>query len=74
MSTEAEPINSLFIIKEYEAHPTKVLYSVKEASIALGVSVSSVWRLLADGKLIRKKIRGRTVIPAASLRAFADGL
>jgi excisionase family DNA binding protein len=47
-----------------------LLYSVNDAARRLGVSVSTVWRLLAEKKLYPTYVRGRTMISEAELQRY----
>jgi excisionase family DNA binding protein len=47
------------------------LVSVVEAGHALGVSVSTVWRLIRRGQLPSVRRRGRRFVPADALRPTA---
>lgn len=49
-------------------------YGLIDAARALGIGRSSIYRLIADGKLEARALGGRTVIPAASLQAFVASL
>lgn len=49
------------------ANDNKLAFSVKEAGEALGVGRSTIFELLADGRLTRVKIGAKTVIPRSSL-------
>ena len=49
----------------------KLLYSIREASSALSVGRSTVYRLLAEGTLIAVKVGRRTLIRVASIRRVA---
>lgn len=46
----------------------KLTYSVKEASAALSLSKTTIWRAIADGVLPAQKFGNRTLIPAEGLR------
>ena len=48
--------------KRVETRVTPGGLSVPNAAIYLDVSESTVWRMLKDGTLPRKKLRGRTVV------------
>lgn len=49
-------------------------YGVESAAAALDVSVRTVWNLIEQGKLRKVRIGRRAVIPAADVRAVAEGL
>lgn len=51
----------------------KLAYSIKDAAKALSMGVTTINRMIADGRLRAIKIGGRTLIPAESLRALIDG-
>lgn len=46
--------------------------SVAEAAAKIGCSVQTIYRMLAEGTLPRRKIRHRTYIPAAAVDAFLE--
>ena len=52
----------------------KLMYGVKEASEALGLSRTTIWKAIADGRLNAVKFGNRTLIPADTLRAWLASL
>jgi excisionase family DNA binding protein len=48
----------------------KLAYSIAEASKAMSLSEATIYAMLADGRLERRKIGRRTVIPRSSLEAL----
>jgi excisionase family DNA binding protein len=48
----------------------KLTFTLKEAAQALGVSKSTLYKALAEGKLSAIKLGNRTLIPADALRAW----
>lgn len=50
--------------------PEPLAASVNEASALLGISRSTVVRMLREGRLPRLKIGSRTLIPLASIHAL----
>ncbi|MEZ5937370.1 MAG: helix-turn-helix domain-containing protein [Hyphomonadaceae bacterium] len=48
----------------------KLTFSVKEASAALSLSKTTIWKAIADGVLPAQKFGNRTLIPADGLRAW----
>ena len=48
----------------------KLAYSVAEASAAMSLSEATIYAMLADGRLERRKIGRRTLIPRSSLEAL----
>lgn len=61
----------------HHTHPTPntpLAYGIVDAARNLGIGRSSIYRLIADGKLEARALGGRTVIPAASLHAFLASL
>lgn len=48
----------------------KFTFTLKEAALSLGVSKSTLYKALADGKLSAIKLGNRTLIPADALRAW----
>jgi excisionase family DNA binding protein len=53
--------------------PAPLTYSVKGAMAASGLGRSTIFQLMADGRLDRVKIGKRTLIPRASLEALLSG-
>lgn len=49
-----------------------VACDVAEAARHLGVSSSTLWRMLRDGQLRKVKIRGRTMIRVSDLAALLE--
>jgi len=48
-----------------------LLHSIKNAAKRVGVSQSSVWRLIKEGQVRPVKILGRTLIPESELQRIA---
>lgn len=48
----------------------KIAYSVPEAAKAIGVSKSTVWKLIAEGKLTPTKLGHRTLIRREALETL----
>lgn len=48
------------------------LIRMQDASEILGLSVASLYRLARDGKLVLKKLEGRTLVDTKSLIEVAD--
>ncbi len=48
------------------------LIRMRDASEILGLSVASLYRLAHDGKLVLKKLEGRTLVETRSLIEVAD--
>ena len=51
----------------------KLAYSPAEAAKAMSLSESSIYELMAEGRLERRKIGRRTLIPRYSLEALLKG-
>lgn len=51
-----------------------VAFNVAGACQVLGISRSSLYPLMAAGKLDARKLGGRTIVTAESLRAYVAGL
>jgi excisionase family DNA binding protein len=51
---------------------TRLSYGIIEAALALGVSRSTVWRLITRGELAVFKILGRTLIPRQELERLIN--
>ncbi|MFL1461610.1 helix-turn-helix domain-containing protein [Roseococcus sp. DSY-14] len=54
--------------------PGRLLLSVAEARALLSVGHTTLYALLARGELKARRLGGRTLVEAASLRAFVAGL
>ena len=54
--------------------PGRLLLSVAEARSLLGVGHTTLYGLLARGELQARRLGGRTLVEAASLRAFVSAL
>ena len=50
----------------------QLLHSIDDTATRLGVSVSTVWRLIRSGQLRAVKIRGRTLVPESELQRLAQ--
>lgn len=50
--------------------PPKLAYTISEACAATGLSRSTIYNLIRDGRLTKTKARGRTLIPADRLTAL----
>jgi excisionase family DNA binding protein len=53
--------------------PPKLAYSIKEACRASSLGRTTLYTHIAAGRLLARRIGGRTVIPADSLHAFIAG-
>lgn len=57
-----------------ESHDTpKIAYSIKEACKASSLGRTTLYAHIAAGRLLTRRIGGRTIIPAESLHAFIAG-
>lgn len=57
--------------------PAKLLWTIAEAASVIGVSMRTVWRLMADPKSgfpKPRRIRGRTLLVGAEVIAFVEGV
>ncbi|MGD9967469.1 MAG: helix-turn-helix domain-containing protein [Hyphomonadaceae bacterium] len=48
----------------------KLAYGIKEAATALGVSKTTIWRAMKEGKLPAVKVGNRTLIKTEALQAW----
>ena len=55
------------------AYPEPISYSVADACRVIGIKKTKLYALLKDGQLEARRIGGRTLIPAASLRRLIEG-
>lgn len=53
--------------------PAKLGFSVKEAAVATSISRSTLYALMAEGRIKSVSIGGRKVIPATALHALIEG-
>ena len=53
--------------------PQPISYSIKGAMVASRLGRSTIFQLLADGRLARVKVGKRTLVPRASLEALLSG-
>ena len=54
-------------------NPGKLAYSIKEACRASSLGRTTIYAHIAAGRLLSKRIGGRTIIPAESLHALIAG-
>lgn len=47
-------------------------YSASEAAAVLGVSTSTIYRMVAAGEIPTRRLRGRIVIPKAALQRWLE--
>ncbi len=50
----------------------RITYTVKDAAAAIGISRTTIWAAISDGRLAAYKLGQRTLIPAESLRAWVS--
>ncbi len=50
----------------------KIAYTVPEALAALGIGRTNLYKIAREGKLDLRKVGGRTLVTAASLRRLID--
>jgi excisionase family DNA binding protein len=50
----------------------RLVYSIREAAEASGLSRATLYRLISDGRLKTVKIGARRLIPVAALTALLD--
>ena len=61
-------------LKHFSHSPDEALTRLKVATVILGVSMSTLWKLIKTGKLKAVRITERTTaIRAGDLRAFLGG-
>jgi excisionase family DNA binding protein len=53
--------------------PPKIAYSIREACKASSLGRTTIYAHIAAGRLLARRIGGRTIIPAESLHAFIAG-
>lgn len=58
------------MLKRVEAKVPQAAFPAKEAASYLGVSESTIWRMLRAGTLTGIKLRGRTVVSRAACDAL----
>jgi len=57
-----------------ELPPEKLAYTIKEAKATLGIGMTTLYQLIADGSLTAVKSGSRTLILADTLRAWLASL
>lgn len=57
-----------------ELPPEKLMFTMKEASVGLGVGKTTLYAAIAEGRLAAVKLGNRTLIPADSLRTWLASL
>lgn len=55
------------------AQPLPISYTIEGARRASGLGRSTLYTLMAEGRLTKVKVNGRTLITAASLLALISG-
>lgn len=53
---------------------TKATYDVREAARVLGISLSGLYREVKDGRLVARKLGGRTLILGSDLFSYLENL
>jgi excisionase family DNA binding protein len=53
--------------------PPKLAYSIREACRASSLGRTTIYAHIAAGRLLSRRIGGRTIIPAESLHALIAG-
>jgi hypothetical protein len=54
-------------------HPEPIAFSIADACRVIGCGRTWLYARIKAGEIDARKIHGRTLIPAASLRALIDG-
>ena len=57
----------------HDAKPAKLAYSIKEACQATSLGRTTIYALIAEQRIVVRRIGGRTVIPVDSLQALITG-
>lgn len=57
-----------------QSSPTPLAYSPKDACVALGIGLTSLYLEIARGRIEARKAGNRTLIPVASLRDYLAAL
>jgi len=57
-----------------EIHQTKLAYSIKEACKASSLGRTTLYAHIKSGLLKSRRVGGRTLIPAESLRSLVSGV
>jgi hypothetical protein len=52
--------------------PLKLAYTVPEALAAIGIGRTNLYKLAGEGKLDLRKVGGRTLVTAESLRRLVE--
>ncbi len=53
--------------------PQPLAYSIRQATVATSIGKTRLYELIKEGRLVARRIGGRTVIPADSLHALIAG-
>ncbi len=53
--------------------PPRLAYRPQEAANMLGVSRSTIYQMVAEGRLVSRKLGAATVIPYVELQRLLDG-
>lgn len=69
-----EPVSQVVATPPRELPPEKLMFTLKEASAALGVGKTTLYAVIADSRLSAVKLGNRTLIPAEALRAWLASL
>lgn len=54
------------------ATPDRLSYTIEGARVVIGIGRSSIYKLIAEGKLTKITVAGRTLIKADSVRRLID--
>jgi excisionase family DNA binding protein len=68
--TKPEPPPPIAPAPVIQLPPEKLAYTLKEASLALGIGKTTLYKAIAEGHLSAIKLGNRTLIPADVLRAW----
>jgi len=50
----------------------KIAYTVPEALAAIGIGRTNLYKMAAQGKVVMKRVGGRTLVTAASLHRLVE--
>lgn len=59
--------------KSYVPISEALAYSPRDAARVSGLGITTIYALIKDGKLEKRKVGARSLIPAASLRRLIEG-
>ena len=72
-NANANGVHAMNITSHNTAPPEPLAYSIADSVRVSSIGKTKLYALIKAGQLQARRIGGRTLIPAASLRALIDG-